>query len=179
MRVTSNTEELINSLIKKREEVEKKLTGMVQKFIYHIGSAAIDNTPFGSLVNQETGEINMLYQLPSRLRTFPLGIPGQAKGGWLLFQDNPHSYQYGSVSTKDGTAPKLAIELNAKDYILGQTLYLMNNVPYVATAGWTNGKFGSLEGGYSKFAPTGIKGPTIIDIQRIYNGDLKSFYAAS
>lgn len=171
MRVTCNTDALLASLQKLEEEVARKLKGMVETFVYNIAWQAIENTPFGNAVANQR-----YYRTYERLKWF-MPIEGSAKGGWTVTMNAAsrvlvplRADSQAATNTKDDA------KNDAKNYKLGDTVYIMNSVPYVATAGFTQPSFGSLEGGYSSQAPQGIMGPTLNQILNVYQLNLNEYY---
>lgn len=173
-----DTSKLLKQIQEYKEQVEKKLIKMVQLFSYNITLQAINNTPYGSLVNPDTGELNNLYFIPARAQEYRLTPqPGHAKGGWILSFGSSSRNRMGVVATsEEAENVKLNAEIQSKEYKLGETIYITNNIPYVNNVGIVLEKFGSLEGGYSLQAPNGIFAPTVESIMNIYAQDLKSFY---
>lgn len=173
MRVTCNTDALLASLKKLEEEVAQKLKTMVETFVYNIAWQAIENTPFGN------AEANKRYYYSNlRLKWF-MPIEGSAKGGWTVSMNTPtrvlvplRADSEAAINTKEDA------DRDSKAYKLGDTVYIMNSVPYVATEGFTSPNFGSLEGGYSRQAPQGIMKPTVDSIINIYQLKLDEYYKA-
>jgi hypothetical protein len=174
MRVTCNIDELLDSLKKLEEEVTRKLEGMVEIFVYNIAYQAIENTPYGNAVQNAR-----YYNSSARLKWF-MPVEGSAKGGWTVTMETPsrvlvplRADSENAINTKEDA------ERDSKTYKLGDTVYIMNSVPYVATAGFTSPSFGSLEGGYSAQAPQGIMGPTVDSILGVYQLKLNEYYKAT
>jgi hypothetical protein len=163
MRVTCNLDEVLASIKKLEEEVTRKLEGMVEIFVYN--GNAVQNARY--------------YNSPARLKWF-MPIEGSAKGGWTVTMETPsrvlvplRADSENAINTKEDA------ERDSKAYKLGETVYIMNSVPYVATAGFTSPSFGSLEGGYSAQAPQGIMGPTVDSILNVYQLKLNEYYKAT
>jgi hypothetical protein len=175
MQITCDTSKLEQSLKKFHEEAVRKMQGMVQKFAYKITQEAIDNTPIGTLTEQN----EWMYNLPSRLRVLPPEV-GSAKGGWTISFNAPTRIIFPERAS-DASAQniKTNAEIASRSYKLGDDVYIMNSVRYVASEGWTLPKFGSLEGGYSEQAPYGIMEPTLHAIYGIYTSELNEYYKAS
>jgi hypothetical protein len=175
MQITCDTSKLEQSLKKFHEEAVRKMQGMVQKFAYKITQEAIDNTPIGTLTEQN----EWMYNLPSRLRVLPPEV-GSAKGGWTISFNAPTRIIFPERAS-DASAQniKTNAEIASRSYKLGDDVYIMNSVRYVASEGWTLPKFGSLEGGYSEQAPYGIMEPTLHAIYGIYTSELNQYYKAS
>lgn len=175
MQVTCDTSKLEQSLKKFHEEAVRKMEGMVQLFSYWVTWEAIENTPIGELT--EANE--WMYNLPSRLRVLP-PEPGSAKGGWTISFNGPTKIIFPERANDENA---LNIKSNADNasqkYKLGDTVFIMNSVRYVASEGWTLAKFGSLENGYSEKAPYGIMEPTLNAIYGIYRSELNEYYKAS
>jgi hypothetical protein len=175
MQISCDTSKLEESLKKFHEEAVRKMQGMVSTFSYWITWEAIENTPIGNVT--ESNE--WLYNLPSRLRVLPPEA-GSAKGGWTISFNGPTRIIFPERASDENA---LNIKDNADNasqkYKLGDTVYIMNSVRYVASEGWTLPKFGSLESGYSAQAPNGIMEPTLHAIYGIYRAELKSYYEAS
>jgi hypothetical protein len=165
-----NTEALEQSLEKAKLEIKRKLENMVKEFTYK--SIFIDNTPYG---NSET--YADLYNNPLRLKYFPTGKEGSAKAGWMVGVGEPSLDPYPSPeSDSNALDAKAEAMLDAQEYKLGEKVYIANYVPYVGKNNWLLPWSKSLEGGASKDAPEGIRKPSIMDIQRIYQHDLQRMY---
>lgn len=175
MQISCDTSKLEQSLKKVHEEAVRKMQGMVQLFAYWITWEAIENTPIGTVTDSN----QWMYNLPSRLRVLP-PEPGSAKGGWTISFNSPTRIIF-PERAEDANA--LNIKNNADEasqkYKLGDTVFIMNSVRYVASDGWTLPKFGSLENGYSTQAPNGIMEPTLHAILGIYASNLNEYYKAS
>lgn len=174
MQISCDTSKLEQSLKKFHEEAVRKMQGMVQLFAYWITWEAINKTPFGDAVTYAE-----YYNLDSRLRWFS-PKEGSAKGGWTISMNTPSRIL---VPEKASSREAENIKQNAKEdsltYKLGDIVYIVNSVPYVNTIGFTQGRFGSLENGYSNQAPDGIMKPTIAEIEGIYQLNLNEYYKAS
>jgi hypothetical protein len=182
--ISTNIDEVIKDLQAKIVKIESKLTGMVKSFIYNITVEAIDITPFGSseYVTAD-GEIkeNVLYNLPQRQQYYLYPRPGHAKGGWLysfgyLPSAKPRGYPADGADASDIKSERKS---DLSKYKLGQSVYLFNAVPYVATDNFTLPGMRSLEDGYSDQAPSGISGPLTSAIMQLYNQDLPAYYKES
>ena len=175
MRVACDTSKLEQSLKKFHEEAVRKMQGMVQLFSYWVTWEAIENTPMG-----EVTEANQwMYNLPSRLRVLPAEA-GSAKGGWTISFNAPTRIIFPERANDENAQNiKSNADTDSEKYKLGDVVYIMNSVRYVASEGWTLPKFGSLENGYSSKAPYGIMEPTLHAVYGIYRSNLKSYYEAS
>ena len=175
MQITCDTSKLEQSLKKFHEEAVRKMEGMVQLFSYWVTFEAIENTPIGNITEAN----QWMYNLPSRLRVLPPEA-GSAKGGWTISFNGPTRIIFPERATDEGAYNiKNNADVDSEKYKLGDTVYIMNSVRYVASEGWTLPKFGSLEGGYSKQAPNGIMEPTLHAIYGIYAVNLNEYYEAS
>lgn len=186
VKIKTNIDVILKQIQEYKIKVERKLTGMVELFSYNVTVEAINNTPYGSLINPETGEINSLYFIPARSEKYFLSPePGHAKGGWILSFGSSSKYKLGVIAnSKEADNVKISAENASKDYKLGQTVYITNNIPYVSNSGIPiDGigelKFESLENGYSMQAPSGISEPTINSIMNVYAQNLKEYYDLS
>jgi len=174
MKIILTTDKLLAELEQYKLEVQRKLTGMVQKFAYSFAVAAIHNTPVGNS-EQYAG----LYNLRSRLNAGFTPVAGHAKAGWWMTMNYQKIGGARAEADPTGTVTAGRMQEQSKGFKLGDTVYLTNITPYVATPGWSNPMFGSLEQGYSRQAPQGIALPTIADIETIYRQDLVRFYNES
>jgi hypothetical protein len=175
MRVTCDTSKLEQSLKKFHEEAVRKMEGMVSTFSYKIAWEGIENTPYGN-VNDST---QWMYNLPSRLRVLPPEA-GSAKGGWTISFNGPTRIIFPErASDENALNIKDNVDNTSQQYKLGDDVYIMNSVRYVASEGWTLPKFGALENGYSAQAPNGIMEPTLHAIYGIYTSELDEYYKAS
>lgn len=159
---------------------DKKMQGMVEIFIYKITWQAIENTPYGSVEDYVE-----LYNRPSRLKYLPAEA-GYAKGGWVMEMNKPFSSMFFTkADSENALNTKYFNESRSLNYKLGDTVYITNNVPYVANDGWSFGTYKngnpvkSLESGASSQAPNGIMQPTLNEILNIYQFKLDEFYKAS
>lgn len=179
--ISCDTSKLEQSLLKFHQEAIRKLEGMVELFSYWITFEAIENTPFGDPI-----EYAALYQNPARLSIVKNALAGHAKGGWVIQQNTPYgSAWFMQADNESAENVKWAADQRSQNYKLGDTVFITNNVPYVASDGWPyevykNGSpVLSLENGASKQAPYGIMEPTLNAILGIYEADLKKYYEAS
>lgn len=173
-----DTSKLEESLKKFHEEATRKLEGMVKMFSYWVTFEAIENTPIGTLTEGPKGT-SWLYHLRSRQQILPPEI-GAAKGGWVISMNTPTNILFPERATDSNALNiKENADLASESYKLGDVVYIMNSVPYVATEGWSKPSFGSLENGYSSQAPYGIMEPTLHAVMGIYQSNLKQYYEAS
>lgn len=174
MRISANIAALQKSLEEAKKEINRKLESMVQIFSYWITWQAIENTPYG-----DSELYFRYYNIKTRLKWF-LPYEGSAKGGWTISMNLPTKIL---VPERASSVEALNIKSNAdKDsmsYKLGDTVYIVNSVPYMANSGFTQPSFDSLENGYSAQAPRGVMEPTIEQIQNIYQLKLDEYYKAS
>ena len=160
------------------EEVKLKMTrgleSVVKGFIYDITVQAIDNTPYGT--------DNELYHMKSRLYAGLYPEPGHAKGGWQVVTGQ---FLTGSSTGLRKTYPARSEQASdVKDYAdvarskyrLGETVLVVNNIPYMANEGFTLPWMESIESGYSKKASKGVMAPTISQIETIYKNNLLDYY---
>lgn len=179
--ISCDTSKLQAELQKLQQEVTRKLEGMVEKFSYWVTWEAIENTPFGNDVVYAA-----LYNNPDRLRITKNAKAGHAKGGWVIEMNKPYtSAWFMQADNENAENVKWAADQRSQNYKLGDTVFITNNVPYVATEAWPydtymNGSpVRSLESGASQQAPFGIMEPTLNAILGIYEADLKKYYEAS
>lgn len=180
MRITANIDALQKSLEEYKKIALRKLEGMVSIFVYKITWQAIENTPYG-----DSEAYSALYNKKARTRYIPAEA-GFAKGGWAIEMDKPFSSNYFMQATSENAENvKWAADQRSLNYKLGDTVYISNNVPYVANNAWPypNYRNGdpvrSLESGASSQAPEGIMQPTIDQISGIYQLKLNEYYEAS
>ena len=174
MQITCDTSKLEESLKKFHQEAVRKLEGMVQIFAYKVTFEAIENTPFG-----DDQKYAGLYNLKSRLAVLPPEA-GAAKGGWTISFNGPTRIIFPDrASDENAQNIKSFADTESQKYKLGDDVYIMNSVRYVASDGWTSPSFKSLESGYSSQAPFGIMEPTLHAIYGIYRSELNEYYEAS
>lgn len=180
MQVTCDTSKLEQSLKKFHEEAIRKMQGMVQIFAYKVTVEAVDNTPFG-----DYDKYIALYNNAYRLKVLPPAA-GSAKGGWTISFDAPTRIIFPERAQDDGAQNiKDNAKAESQNYKLGEDVYIMNSVRYVASDGWPyetyrNGNpVRSLESGASDQAPYGIMEPTLHAIYGIYASSLNEYYKAS
>lgn len=180
MRVTVNTDDLLKQVESLKQELERKLTGMVSIFIYQIGFNAVENTPFGDFEKFEG-----LYRLrQSNIGRMMYGLtpqPGHAKGGWVIEYNKPFSANRIGVVADGPEAGNVKKELDFKSdqYKLGDTVFIQNNVPYMYMDGFITPWNKALEKGSSPNAPNGIMKPTTDIVMDIYRTDLKRYFEGS
>lgn len=180
--ISCDTSKLEAELKKFHEEAVRKLEGMVEIFSYKITFEAIENTPFG-----DADKYIDLYTNKLRLNmTNQDADAGRAKGGWVIEMNKPYtSWWFMKADNENATNVKWAADQRSQNYKLGDTVYITNNVPYMATDGWPYDTYKngapvrSLESGASDQAPFGIMEPTLNAIFGIYESDLKNYYEAS
>jgi hypothetical protein len=174
MQIACDTSKLEESLKKFHKEAIRKMEGMVSTFSYWVTWEAIENTPIG-----DDQTYAALYNVKERLRVLSPEA-GSAKGGWTISFNAPTRIIFPERAT-DSNAQNIKsnADIDSEKYKLGDTVFIMNSVRYVASEGWTLPQFGSLENGYSSQAPNGIMEPTLHAIYGIYRSDLKSYYEAS
>lgn len=164
-----------DSVLKQLEDhvktVERKLTNMVRLFAYEFAVTAVNNTPFG-----DDEKYVMQYNNPARLRYMP-AVAGHAKGGWSIETVSMAGDMFPSIASGvEATNVKQRLEGEARQYKLGQTVFLTNFVPYVTQSNWPDQGNGSLEDGYSPQAPLGISKPTITEVMQVYKQRLDFYY---
>lgn len=177
MQVTNNADKVHESLNKYKEEIERKLKGMVATFAYKVTNIAVDNTPIGdreSLALGETGKQPFKTYLDLYAgRQKKYGIPiqvGYHKNAWQysesdnfisLFSPDISDYSYNAESVYNRVQD---------NYNIGDTFYIGASGP----------GFAALDGRYespsSQKAPNGIMAPSVSDIMVIYNSDIKHMF---
>ena len=180
MKISCNTDALLKQLQEFHKDAVKRMENMVEIFSYKIAWQAIENTPYGN-----SADYIKLYNAPSRLK-YMQPLEGSAKGGWGIWM-NKYSREMVPLraDSENATNTKSFAEHDSKQYKLGDTVYVVNSVPYVSTDGWSysNYKNGdpvrSLESGASDQAPNGIMQPTLDSILGIYQLQLNEFYKAT
>lgn len=180
MQVTCDTSKLEQSLKKFHEEAVRKMEGMVKIFAYKVTFEAIENTPFG---DDQTYAV--LYNNFIRLKTLPAEA-GSAKGGWTISFNAPTKIIFPErASDENAVNIKNNADIDSQRYKLGDDVYIMNSVRYVASDGWPYDTYKngtpvrSLESGASQQAPFGIMEPTLHAIYGIYTSSLNEYYKAS
>ena len=139
------------------KETTRKLEHMVREFAYQISETAIRNTPLG-----DANKYFELYQSREELEP----VEGFARGSWQVSKTGQFVFQeYYTASSGDKALSLIKTSLGL--YKLGQNLYIGNNAYYID----------SLENGSSKEqAPLGIMQPTVDNILKSYQVDLKRLY---
>lgn len=180
MKIICDTSKLEESLKKAHEEAVRKMQGMVQIFAYKVTVEAIENTPFGNVI-----EYAALYNNYIRLKTLPPEA-GSAKGGWTISFNGPTKIIFPERATDENAVNiKTNADIDSQKYRLGDDVYIMNSVRYVASEGWPYDTYRngapvrSLESGASSQAPYGIMEPTLHAIYGIYTSELNKYYEAS
>ena len=180
--ISCDTSKLEAELKKFHEEAVRKLEGMVEIFSYKIAFQAIENTPFG-----DSDAYSSLYRNKIRLDLVHQDADaGRAKGGWVIQMNKPYtSWWFMKADSELASNVKWANDARSENYKIGDTVYITNNVPYVATDAWPyptyrNGQpVMSLESGASQQAPQGIMQPTLNEIMGVNQLQLNQFYEAS
>lgn len=174
MQISCDTSKLEQSLKKFHDEAIRKMQGMVAMFSYMVTFEAIENTPYG-----DSSKYPQFYN--NEFRSFWLEPKeGSAKGGWILTMNLPSNVLSPERAfTSDAKNIKDSAFSSANKYKLGDIVYIVNSVPYVASEGFTEKTFGSLEGGYSEQAPQGIMRPTVDMIMSYYQARLSYYYKES
>lgn len=164
-------EKVLQQLENHVKTVERKLTNMVRLFAYEFAVTAVNNTPYG-----DDEQYVMQYNNPSRLRYMP-AVAGHAKGGWAIETVSMSGNMFPDIaSSAEAPNVKQRLETEARQYKLGETVFLTNFVPYVTQRNWPEQGYGSLEEGYSPQAPLGISKPTIAEILQVYKQRLDFYY---
>lgn len=179
--ISVDISKLKSELEKFHKETVRKLEGMVELFVYNVTFSAIENTPFG-----DDDAYAKLYNHPARLAITKNARAGLAKGGWVIEMNKPYTSQWFMQADNEvAENVKWAADQRSQNYKLGDTVYITNNVPYVANDGWVyetykNGNpVKSLESGASSQAPQGIMKPTVDSIMNVYSLNLKQYYEGS
>ena len=177
MKISCNTNALLQQLQEFHKDAVKRMENMVEIFSYKIAWQAIENTPYG-----DSASYSKLYHRLSRLK-YMQPFEGSAKGGWGIWMNN-YSREMVPLraDSENATNTKSFAEHDSKQYKLGDTVFIVNSVPYVSTDGWSypNYRNGdpvrSLESGASDQAPNGIMQPTLDSILGVYQLQLNEFY---
>lgn len=171
--ISVNTEQLVKELIEYQKEVERKLVGMVKNFAYNLTVEAIDATPY----NRNYEETSWMYNF----RRSMTKLPGHAKGGWTLSSGDYSKNKWNVVASDENAFNvKQMADDASEEYKLGETVFIVNNVPYIMNDHWPVSFIGSLElksleSGYSDQAPGGLVDP-INEVIRAMSQDLKRMY---
>lgn len=194
MKVT-NLDEVIASLDKATETIERKLKAVVKGYIVETATLAIQNTPYGSLVNPKTGALSEWYPYRSQFAPFATRVdevPGTARNNWKLAvikggfsgilsnetlrTNTPSGAPFDLPSgSPAGEVSMGKIKRDTEAYELGDFVVLWNDTPYInrKSSDWSLGFFGKtnaqgLEQGSSPQAPDGIRKPTVQEIISLY-----------
>lgn len=176
--VSSNIDAVVSDFNKLKERINQRLIQMATTFAYQVTVRAIDNTPFGTLINPD-GTFNTLYENPARIAFFGSDVPGIAKAGWQL---RVGAIAYGGrkpmpARSEQATEIKQDAGNELRPFKLGQTIFISNKVPYVVQDNFFASRVpSSLEGGYSLQAPDGIMKPTTQMIATVYSLQLGKYY---
>jgi hypothetical protein len=172
--ITTDLTAFKSSLEEAKSKITKGLESMIETLMYSIAVEAIDNTPYG--------QDNELYSLKSRAYAGLYPEPGHAKGGWQVVTGKylPTSsrafrktYPARSESAFD---VKDYADIASSKYKLGDTIMVVNSVPYLANDGFSLPWMKSIESGYSDQAPNGVMAPTLSAVQSIYLKNLADYY---
>lgn len=148
-----NGEELHKQLEAFAAKFRSTLEKGVERFAYKTADILIQSTPYGNV-----DKYLELYEDRQERYGFDIA-PGLAKGSWLLSTGQPVFIQEVAYDNKYGSKSQARSYASAQEYMLGETIYLTNSVPYIE----------HLEKGYSREqAPEGIMELSLNKLQRLY-----------
>ena len=147
--LTADASALADSLKKAEQEIERKLVGMLGKFMQGFTKVAVENTPHGDANDP---------RYKQRTPPWPQE-PGMSKSNWQIMNTPALSPVY--IADITGT-PSL-MDAAETYYKLGETYYLGNATPYIR----------SVENRY------GIGKSTIDEVVGIYQQRLDDYYKQS
>lgn len=150
--ITIHADELHNQLKAFSEKFRRTLEKGVERFAYRTADIFIQSTPYG-----DANKFLDLYVKREEKYGFEIR-PGLAKGSWLLVTGQPVFIEEVAYDNKYGSKSQARAQASAQEYILGETIYLTNSVPYIQ----------GLEQGSSKQAPQGIMDLSLNKLQRLY-----------
>lgn len=159
--VKANTEDLLKSLVKAKEEITRKLTGMVVEFAGDMAAVASDATPIGDEVSMqpvsEGGNSRYRAYYESRQRDFGIPIqPGFHKGAW----------EYGNPSFKP---------------VINEVAGMINDVVNEAESSYRLGDLvviGASGPGYADLLPR-IEAANVGSIIKAYTANFQGYYDKS
>ena len=149
------------SLEKYRLQTREKMKDTVWEVMRVWADSAIEFTPFGDSVKfaNRYKSREHLYGWRSQ--------PGLLLGNWNISVNNADTRFYGnSFSDQSGGMIKAKLVTNEDRFNLGDTIYLSNSTPYLVRDNINAG--GSIEGGYSRKAPNGLKDPLLQAIMALH-----------
>jgi len=176
--IASNAKEVAKEIEQYKDEVERKLKGMVAMFAHSATVAIQENTPIGDIqsimdgesgVNKQATSYYNLYVIRNKKYSIDGGDPGDIQVG---FHRGAYGYsESGSfeflpmVIDQNEAADQLMYDVEAY-YQIGDTFFIGGKGP----------GFDAIENGISNQAPDGITGPSMKDIEQIYRLNMKTFY---
>lgn len=161
MRLSCNSSQVLEQILRFKEEVERKLTVAVCHFTMSMVQIAAYNTPLGDSKVYES-----LYEY--RYSMFGLSpIEGLARGGWQANTSGNMIFRevYGTNSSE--LAMSDAFEDISRTFQLGDKVYIGNKGPYIE----------KLENNFSKQTNgAGIVQPSVEEIQAVFRTDFRAMF---
>lgn len=159
--ITVDVSAFKTSLDKYRAQTRAKMKDMVWEVMRIWSDSVVELTPFGDSTKfaNRYASREHLYGWRSQ--------PGLLLGNWNISINNADTKFYsGSFSDQAGGMVKAKVTTNEDRFNLGDTIYLSNSTPYLIRDNINAG--GSIEGGYSKQAPNGLKDPLLQAIMALH-----------
>jgi hypothetical protein len=151
--VTFDSEDFQKQLQDIAKRFRERLEKGVEKFAYKTADIFIQSTPYG--------DIDKYYDYYEE-RQLEYGFrmqPGLAKGSWLLSTGQPAFSEEVAYDTRSGSKSQARAQMTAQEYVLGETIYLTNSVPYII----------DLERGQSRQAPAGMLQLSMTKLVNLYS----------
>ena len=147
-----HADELHTQLKAFSEKFRSTLEKGVERFAYKTADIFIQSTPYGN--------VDKYFDLyVKRQDKYGFDIrPGLSKGSWLLSTGQPVFIEEVAYDNRSGGKSQARAYSSSQEYMLGETIYLTNSVPYIE----------KLEKGSSQQAPEGIMELSLSKLQRLY-----------
>lgn len=154
-----NAKQFENDILSFMEELKDRIEKGVEKFIIDITYILIDDTPYGNV-----DKFLNLYEKRQEKYGFDIA-PGLAKGSWLVSTGNLYNLGAIAYDKPNGYYSKIRAKQTVQEYVIGETVYITNSVPYIL----------ELNQGSSKQLPEGFK-VSVDKIEAIYSMNLSKYF---
>lgn len=156
---------LADSLKKAEQEIERRLVGMLGKFMQNFTATAVEKTPYGDDSESNPAEGKFRYLYLQRQAPLPQEA-GMSRANWQIMNTDSFSPVY----IADTSGYPSILDARETYYKLGETYYLGNATPYIQM----------LEENHSRHTNgLGISGPVMDEVLSIYQYQLDDYYKQS
>ena len=158
--------DLLADLEKAAVEFERKLKAMVAGFATEMVTIVIDKTPIGDFEKLEDKSSGYYSLYLRRFKTFGIEItPGYHAGSWRFSETGSTPFD-GRIYAPEEAIGHVRQDVSSSKFTLGETFYLTSNGPGIMF----------LEQGGSPQAPDGIVAPSMDEIVKTYQINLKNYF---